>query len=1401
MTSNSENYYVNYLKSYITQKKYIPNQDATMTESEKNESKTFNSNDNISSQKHVTKQQDNLFPQIQKLQIDNHSKTSHQYSQAFSISNSTINQALLQSSNDIQNLLADNRKLRQQIDDLTSKLNSYSSFQLEFDLLTKERDVLKEKLVKQRNENNELKAENKQLWKRLKEQDLELKEISQHAIELNYKSHTQESFGEAELGSLRGSLLMEQLSEKTHSLIECEEELAKLQNDNLRLSSENEMFQSSSQFTQARFQQLKSDIKDLKYQLEQRDKRVKEYQALLQNSSSFQIERQFKKLQDEHSILQLKCQKYMKQLHILKDECQQMENEKEAINEKLIELQDHSKNQRDLILELTLKKKKLELKTVEFDDIQLIAQKYNGMFYLKNSLKETFEDLAAKLFKLTKDNNQQIRTIKQFEEQFQIVSENNENYLNENQKLKSVLGELKTITKADNNDELKEHVELYKMNNEILNQIKLTIKTDQNLPQTISELQNDRDVLNSVKNKILFNEKTELFERINQLIENDSQINKLKKSIQFDTVDDIIVQIQLIKELYKTFDSNNQQELLQSCTNMINSMKNIIKILNCDFEESPKLIKKMKVFMKLGQKLTKDLKSLFPSNNNDELLNQIHSHHSILYKINEILALNDSDEILNQISIHSMFYKNIRSLFLLNASNDEILEKLKDDQNFFKSINQFVTFNNNDQLLMIIRDSLKYVSNIHNIINIEDNELSLKKIKENKELFDQLSNNLLHIDSSGEILMHIKQLKEFVSKLNSLFPSLTNFDEIYEIIKQNSFLTNSCNSIFCIHDTQNLINSIKTNKMFYDLIHNLSSKTFSEEERLKMIENAIKLQNHMKQLFPLNNDDDERFEIIKRNDNLLKEVTSIVLCNDSDNLISILKDYNNFFVQSEEIMHTKIKSDMLLKIQDMIKGIENLYDQLEISNTESTETNCNKISNELKEYRELDQQLSKIVNYENRNELIQKVTDILSENVRYNQMLDQLKETLQRHQDSDSKLQSSHSRFLNKLGQILNVDQNELNEESFIEIISNYHTILHDMKKSLNQPNINQFSNSIQQLQNELKQKSEEIQQHQILMTQKLKSIQKDDLIETATESQGIENSDKTDLILTEVQKLRENFEHEIEETKKKHTNFVNSIIRIINNKYSIKNETEIPAIIIKILKEKESYQNINEELVNELKQYLYFNDENDLISQIQFLTNLNEQFQKIKESNSSIANINDVNKLIKQLQTKLANMNHKYANFIKQIFTIINEKDESRIIETIQNINLYKNESCQYLKNENLNENIRRINGLIETEALLVNIAQYLNVSVNNVNQEIRKNAEMVKTQQVELSTEKLNNEKQKQEMQKIKDHQTHFLDSLASILEVSAKEKEIFKKVSELKSKHDIMKKLSGTLQLNNK
>ena len=117
------------------------------------------------------------------------------------------------------------------------------------------------------------------------------------------------------------------------------------------------------------------------------------------------------------------------------------------------------------------------------------------------------------------------------------------------------------------------------------------------------------------------------------------------------------------------------------------------------------------------------------------------------------------------------------------------------------------------------------------------------------------------------------------------------------------------------------------------------------------------------------------------------------------------------------------------------------------------------------------------------------------------------------------------------------------------------------------------------------------------------------------------------------------------------------------------------------------------------------------------------------------------------------------------------------------------------------MNENIQRIGSLIETEAMLVSIAQYLNVSVNNVNEEIRKNAEMVKTQQVELSSEKLNNEKQLQEMQKMKDNQTHFLDSLASILEISAKEKEIFKKVSELKSKHDIMKKLSGTLQFNNK
>ncbi|KAK8866479.1 hypothetical protein M9Y10_009442 [Tritrichomonas musculus] len=1213
---------------------------------------------------------------------------------------------------------------------------------------------------------------------------------------------------------------LKQLSQKIDSLLRDQQELNEMKSKLKQFSNSNENLSQKIDSLQQKEKELNEMKSKLKQFSDPNENHLQKIDTLLKNSQELiEAKEKLKQLsqkidsllQDQKELNEMKSklkqfsnsnenlsqkidslQQKEKELNEMKSKLKQFSNSNESFSQKIDHLLQNNQ-------ELIEAKEKLKQLSQKIESLLRDQQELNEMKSKLTQFSNSNEDLSQKIDSLQqkeKELNEMKSKLKQFSNSNESFSQKIDHLLQNNQELAET--KLKMNQFSNSNENLSQKMEsllqVEKEFNEMKSKLvqqsdgdysdqinilrkqvdeieaiksKLIGKSNENLIQKVDELLNDSKKLREIEKKLIKNTKssTKIHQRIDELIKKEVILNQLKESINFDTPEEIIEKVEILNAISELFQCNNQKQLPKICSKIFEKLNHISMILDSDMNNLPEIVSKLKGKVeKMGNILLK-INEMIPFNNNEELLENIKENIILISQIHELIPFNNYKQLISSLKNSISFENEIEQLFQVDNKKDaieRIREQSKDYHKLCKSL-QSISFSEDNrsaisQLKEELRYSQEFMNSIQKVIPFENENDIIQKISQIIEENDLIKQKNLHY-------------KKVVSDMKNSDLSTQNYSQQINDIENNhlAFLNELANKMKIRKDP------VSENEIL--------QRTYILQELADIINNSYPGQKN-----PINSLQ-KILEKLKKFERIFTEIHEILKFDKVTNLPEIIKEKENQI----GFLRKVAKKLSLNSIEEVQEAIIKLIQKVDKSPKSSEILTCQQQQQQVAP--SLIDDTIQLSQNSNSDEVLLKRMSLFEDVFNSAQQLlnindiTSLPQAIRRLQEQKTKKNEDVSQFKNLFSQLKDTFDNSSQKDDLTDTI-----------RQMKDENV-QLSKLIDELQNSL----------QFDRNGELATYIKELIEKHPNETPQLEkllsrfNSlKKLDTILNEIQKLKNNFSSETEELKHKHQYFVDSITRIINETNNIEDEIEIPPAILKINNERNELQKKNAdtvELMGNLKKIINFNDNQDLINEIENLTKLKKRVQKIIENINGINDIDELPQFIDNIQNEMQNATKKYSSIVKQLTNLIGEKSEIKLIaeiaKQIDELKQLEEELKRVSSSKNLKEALSKIKEAINDKEILQDLSNTLSMEIDCIPSELIKLQNQTNSLKSQLSNVQETFEIKKNELHKLKENHSSFISSLLSTLEISGKENEIINGIAELKSKNEALKKSNSSFK----
>ncbi|OHS94115.1 hypothetical protein TRFO_11397 [Tritrichomonas foetus] len=1321
-----------------------------------------------------------------------------------------LNKMLMKTSLDFRKALSEKQEMSEIIQNQKSQIDSFLSLKSDIERANNEKKALKEQIVELTEVNKSLKEKNKLMKQKIEEQNQHFESLTQKVSNLKERIEKQKSIefqgpSNEMLKNLKGSLLIEQITEKTNLLIESENKIQDLQKENMRLANENETLHDTQKFDQNKIESLKENIKSLKEQLDDRDEQYRDLRSSLSGSNLEKLEKKLQSSLDEKNNFQKQLHKLTQHYQKLRDIVKEVKNTNYSLNEEnnslKYQINDIKKAKKQQEVDNFVLKKKVEKiskRSLTKKQISQLVKEYPNIITFGNDLKHTVESLAESIQNISiisqdkEKRNEELRQSKEMLE-FKLIQQQEiiNKLQDENERIssyyKDLLGRINKVAQCqeekdipditqqifEERNKLKENIdeinELLNSENEIIeNESSLGDKQKQDfatgLVDKIKYLLYDQKHFNQVKEIINCNSNDNISKVINDMVTSENIVSKIKETIQNNTPEEIEEKVKIVNSLNKLFNVHEGIQLVQSVSKLHKDSILISSILGADQQQKniPKLIKNLREKIEEFTLLFDQLHQFIYFENNEELLKQV--------------------------------------IQLLRMKN---------------GVKKLIPFETNKELLQQIRQKLMEIVKLREKVAISKEFLS-----EIIEIFPEVNPN--------EVITKIKETKTKADQFKNRISQLLNIEQANEnteeaIIKQVELLRNSSQIIFQhFPESEDLIDTINHILAFYDIseaiskeIHNFvefedipeilslllkkipeSSVAFQTEEEEEEEEGKEIEEEELKETDECEEDVDTIYEVVEEETNE----------NESNNCENMKHDT---FVEGD------IPENIYVEEEGNIDGLNHVIIQkLPSSSLKETPSSNSFFNEQLTEYKvkyeQLNKEMTKFISE------IAKILDISQDNNDFNHDIITKKII---------KLVNSHQLLRNIQAFFENVNERDIPQtikglieenNQKIQEINVYSDTFAQLKEIIGAKSLtrNDLLESVRQIKNENAQLDK-------LIVQLQESVQFDrngeiasflkELIENNQNNpkeleimlKKIFPTQKINTIFDDVQTLKDDFNATVEELQIKHKTFVDSVQTSLSS-FDIASETDIPAIIAKLVKENAIFRKDNHEInqfFENIKPFIKFNNNTDLSQKIEKLFRLKKRVKVVMENLPSVKNIEEIPGFINEIQNETQNFQKKYDSLMKKIYSLSNENEEGKAIITLSKIidkaTILESDLNRAMRTQNSTEAMSKLRNIIEDSKSIDTLRSSLIIDIDTIPTEIIRYKNLTDSLKTEISN--LQNEVQKKisDISQYKSIQAGVYCTLASIFECPPKDTEIIKCATEMKNKVDENRKLNDGLK----
>ena len=870
-----------------------------------------------------------------------------------------------------------------------------------------------------------------------------------------------------------------------------------------------------------------------------------------------------------------------------------------------------------------------------------------------------------------------------------------------------------------------------------------------------------------------------------------------------------------------------------------------ITILEAHEKEKDELIIKMKANIEEGKKKLEECQTTISKLNEDYL--EISSD-----KIKLSKAINQSLLIINKEMNNDNATNNIETLpELIQTFNDEKIN-MRNQLNYIRSkLNsddissvqiKIDTLIENDILLKKIKqilqsqDILQYsefllqntriLNNIKEELNCDDPQLAqleIKKLIKNNEIFkcvqEKVNSNeniIDHIDQlvqNDELIINIKQIlqcQNITNKIEDLIEHekiLNNIQEqlkcndvipkINQLINENNALTiikenlNTEDPVLRINqliDNENNFNQLK-NSIHFESMEDVISKTLSFE-KISALLNEPK-------------DTDQIFSILQMIIRNYNEISSL-----------FGRSYSDIPKAVKEMMRNEIKFQKLIQTIYFTISPEKSFENDPNSNPQPAI--CSKdLVQKIRDMSTLYYQLKQIFQYSNHEKLIQNIQSAFHKLQTTQSIINALSNIFPEVNPSDFakeilSLKSHQIQFLNKLGELLYINGNKVNEEAIIEKL-NRRKIIIGIEKCFEfeeMINDNKYLKHMQLV-------SLNLNLSPLTITSHLKTFNLDDSNEFQRAGNNI------DFMQNEIVNLHDEIsmkDNELIKIQSDQSHFVATISKILGT--FPMSQDQLIKTITDFKAEFEKMKLTNDEFQNELLSLLEIGSKSEIANSISRIMKENSEIKdkiemyerKISTLKKSISfdDITNIQDLYTQLNSSKNEQEQHFQQFILQIEQVLQNhpaisndsfsENEKNIIETLSKQNIVINSIMRHLachdissleqkviefEKENTATNIQLHNAKAELEKL------------QNYNENIKRLFSNVSSNDIEKIPYELSNFKNENEILKANNNELdklhkEFVNQIVECLDIWRLQSpdDIIKNVKNMKEELEIIK-----------